>query len=159
MADDPEAPHALQAPEAEAVGLMSRVFLAVSGLACLVGTGLVFLLIPGHAQAPYTAIAFGALAVVALASTLLRGRALRVAVTLVFSSLVLLIGLNSVVQGWGLPPVMVVAAIMLFYVVLGSVMDELSMILLTIPIFSPWSWAWTSACPRKAWPSGSASWC
>ena len=32
---------------------------------------------------------------------------------------------------------MVVAAIMLFYVVLGSVMDELSMILLTIPIFFP----------------------
>ena len=32
---------------------------------------------------------------------------------------------------------MVVAAIMLFYVVLGAVMDELSMILLTIPIFFP----------------------
>ena len=32
---------------------------------------------------------------------------------------------------------MVVAAIMVFYVVLGSVMDELSMILLTIPIFFP----------------------
>jgi tripartite ATP-independent transporter DctM subunit len=45
--------------------------------------------------------------------------------------------LASVVQGWGLPPVAVVGAIMLFYVVLGSVMDELSMILLTIPIFFP----------------------
>jgi C4-dicarboxylate transporter, DctM subunit len=45
--------------------------------------------------------------------------------------------LASVVQGWGLPPVLVVGAIMLFYVVLGSVMDELSMILLTIPIFFP----------------------
>jgi tripartite ATP-independent transporter DctM subunit len=45
--------------------------------------------------------------------------------------------LAGVVQAWGLPPVMVVAAIMLFYVVLGSVMDELSMILLTIPIFFP----------------------
>jgi tripartite ATP-independent transporter DctM subunit len=45
--------------------------------------------------------------------------------------------LAGVVQGWGLPPVMVVVAIMLFYVVLGSVMDELSMILLTIPIFFP----------------------
>ena len=31
----------------------------------------------------------------------------------------------------------VVAAILLFYVVLGAVMDELSMILLTIPIFFP----------------------
>ena len=45
--------------------------------------------------------------------------------------------LAGVVQGWGLPPVMVVAAILLFYVVLGAVMDELSMILLTIPIFFP----------------------
>ncbi len=45
--------------------------------------------------------------------------------------------LASVVGGWGLPPVMVVAAILLFYVVLGAVMDELSMILLTIPIFFP----------------------
>ena len=45
--------------------------------------------------------------------------------------------LAGVVQGWGLPPLMVVAAILLFYVVLGAVMDELSMILLTIPIFFP----------------------
>ena len=45
--------------------------------------------------------------------------------------------LANVVGGWGLSPVMVVAAIMLFYVVLGAVMDELSMILLTIPIFFP----------------------
>jgi TRAP-type C4-dicarboxylate transport system permease large subunit len=45
--------------------------------------------------------------------------------------------LASVVQGWGLPPVAVVATILLFYVVLGAVMDELSMILLTIPIFFP----------------------
>jgi len=45
--------------------------------------------------------------------------------------------LASVVKAWGLSPVMVVVAIMLFYVVLGAVMDELSMILLTIPIFFP----------------------
>jgi len=45
--------------------------------------------------------------------------------------------LAAVVQGWGLSPLVVVAVIMLFYVVLGSVMDELSMILLTIPIFFP----------------------
>ena len=45
--------------------------------------------------------------------------------------------LAGVVNGWGLSPLMVVAAIMLFYVILGSVMDELSMILLTIPIFFP----------------------
>jgi tripartite ATP-independent transporter DctM subunit len=45
--------------------------------------------------------------------------------------------LASVIQGWDVPPLMVVGGIMLFYVVLGAVMDELSMILLTIPIFFP----------------------
>lgn len=45
--------------------------------------------------------------------------------------------LAALVQGWGLPPVVVVSAILLLYVVLGAVMDELSMILLTIPIFFP----------------------
>ena len=45
--------------------------------------------------------------------------------------------LATVVGSWGLSPVGVVAAILLFYVVLGAVMDELSMILLTIPIFFP----------------------
>jgi tripartite ATP-independent transporter DctM subunit len=45
--------------------------------------------------------------------------------------------LATLVGGWGLSPLMVVAAILLFYVLLGSVMDELSMILLTIPIFFP----------------------
>ncbi len=45
--------------------------------------------------------------------------------------------LAQLVGSWGLSPLMVVAAIMLFYVVLGAVMDELSMILLTIPIFFP----------------------
>ena len=45
--------------------------------------------------------------------------------------------LAAVVAGWGLSPLMVVSAILLFYVVLGAVMDELSMLLLTIPIFFP----------------------
>lgn len=45
--------------------------------------------------------------------------------------------LAGVVAGWGLSPFMVVVAILLFYVVLGAFMDELSMILLTIPIFFP----------------------
>ena len=45
--------------------------------------------------------------------------------------------LAEVVNSWGLSPLMVVTAILLFYVVLGAVMDELSMILLTIPIFFP----------------------
>jgi len=45
--------------------------------------------------------------------------------------------LAGVVGGWGLSPLMIVTAILLFYVVLGAVMDELSMLLLTIPIFFP----------------------
>jgi len=45
--------------------------------------------------------------------------------------------LAEVIHSWGLPPLMIVTAILLFYVVLGAVMDELSMILLTIPIFFP----------------------
>jgi tripartite ATP-independent transporter DctM subunit len=45
--------------------------------------------------------------------------------------------LAAKVLSWGFSPVAIVAAIMLLYVILGSVMDELSMILLTIPIFFP----------------------
>jgi len=45
--------------------------------------------------------------------------------------------LAGVVSAWGLAPLWVVAAILLFYVLLGAVMDELSMLLLTIPIFFP----------------------
>ncbi len=45
--------------------------------------------------------------------------------------------LSGLIQAWGLSPLMVVAAIVLFYIVLGCVMDELSMLLLTIPIFFP----------------------
>jgi C4-dicarboxylate transporter DctM subunit len=45
--------------------------------------------------------------------------------------------LASVVGGWGVSPLLVVVAILLFYVLLGAVMDELSMLLLTIPIFFP----------------------
>ncbi len=45
--------------------------------------------------------------------------------------------LATLVQGLGWPPLAVVGGILLLYVVLGAVMDELSMILLTIPIFFP----------------------
>jgi tripartite ATP-independent transporter DctM subunit len=37
----------------------------------------------------------------------------------------------------GLPPLAVVAAMMLIYIVLGTIMEELSMVLLTLPIFFP----------------------
>jgi C4-dicarboxylate transporter DctM subunit len=58
--------------------------------------------------------------------------------------------LASVVGAWGLPPLAVVAAILLFYVVLGAVMDELSMILLTIPIFFPMVMALDFGMPKDS---------
>jgi len=41
------------------------------------------------------------------------------------------------VQGSGMPPLLVLFAILLIYILLGCVMDALAMILLTIPIFYP----------------------
>jgi C4-dicarboxylate transporter DctM subunit len=45
--------------------------------------------------------------------------------------------LAAEVGSWGLSPLAVVCAILVFYVILGAVMDEMSMLLLTIPIFFP----------------------
>jgi len=45
--------------------------------------------------------------------------------------------LAGVVGSWGLSPLLVITAILLFYVALGAVMDEMSMLLLTVPIFFP----------------------
>ncbi len=45
--------------------------------------------------------------------------------------------LAATVQGWGLPPLAVVGGIVVMFVVLGMVMDELSVILLTVPILFP----------------------
>ena len=45
--------------------------------------------------------------------------------------------LASWVVGLGLPPLAVLAVIIAIYVVLGCLMDSLSMILLTVPIFLP----------------------
>ena len=45
--------------------------------------------------------------------------------------------LSSLVQGAGLTPMTVVMVIVCFYLVLGCLMDELSVLLLTIPIFFP----------------------
>jgi C4-dicarboxylate transporter, DctM subunit len=45
--------------------------------------------------------------------------------------------LAGIVDNSGLPPLAVIAGILVFYVVLGCVMDEISMILLTLPIFLP----------------------
>lgn len=45
--------------------------------------------------------------------------------------------LKELITGSGLSPVMIVVAMMLIYVVLGTVMEELTMVLLTIPLFFP----------------------
>jgi TRAP-type C4-dicarboxylate transport system permease large subunit len=45
--------------------------------------------------------------------------------------------LIALVTRWDVGPVMVVAVIMLIYVILGTAMEELSMILLTVPVFFP----------------------
>jgi C4-dicarboxylate transporter, DctM subunit len=45
--------------------------------------------------------------------------------------------LKNFVTGFGIHPIMVVVAICAIYVILGTAMEELSMILLTIPVFFP----------------------
>ena len=45
--------------------------------------------------------------------------------------------LKDWILGQGLPPLAIVGAMMLIYVVLGTIMEELSMVLLTIPVFFP----------------------
>ena len=45
--------------------------------------------------------------------------------------------LATVVANSGLAPLMIIGAILLMYIALGAVMDELSMILLTIPVLFP----------------------
>lgn len=45
--------------------------------------------------------------------------------------------LAQVISGSGLPPYGVMAALLIVYILLGAVMDELAMMLLTLPIFFP----------------------
>ncbi len=59
----------------------------------------------------------------------------------IFSSFVNYTTMPSDLKEWilhqGFTPLMVVAAMMVIYVVLGTIMEELSMVLLTIPVFFP----------------------
>jgi TRAP-type C4-dicarboxylate transport system permease large subunit len=58
-----------------------------------------------------------------------------------FSGFLGLSQLPTVASQWitelGLPPYGVLAALLVFYILLGAVMDELAMILLTLPVFFP----------------------
>ncbi|MGE4086307.1 MAG: TRAP transporter large permease [Vicinamibacterales bacterium] len=60
---------------------------------------------------------------------------------LVFANFINISGLPSQLSGWAqaldVPPIVVVLAIMAVYVVLGCVLESLSMILLTVPTFYP----------------------
>jgi tripartite ATP-independent transporter DctM subunit len=59
----------------------------------------------------------------------------------IFANYVNFTSMPGELKGWitqlGLSPLMVVGAMMLIYVVLGTVMEELTMVLLTIPLFFP----------------------
>ena len=59
----------------------------------------------------------------------------------VFNAFLALSQLPASVAGWigdmQLPPYAVLAALLAFYIVLGAVMDELAMLLLTLPVFFP----------------------
>jgi tripartite ATP-independent transporter DctM subunit len=60
---------------------------------------------------------------------------------MMFSSFVNFTSMPDDLKRWittmGLPPLAIVGAMMLIYVVLGTIMEELSMVLLTIPVFFP----------------------
>jgi C4-dicarboxylate transporter DctM subunit len=60
---------------------------------------------------------------------------------MLFSSFVNFTTMPGDLRDWilhlGLPPLAVVGAMMLVYVLLGTIMEELSMVLLTIPVFFP----------------------
>ena len=60
---------------------------------------------------------------------------------MLFSSFVNFTSMPNDLKAWilhqGLSPLMVVGAMMLIYVLLGTIMEELSMVLLTIPVFFP----------------------
>jgi TRAP-type C4-dicarboxylate transport system permease large subunit len=43
----------------------------------------------------------------------------------------------AMISGAGLPPYAVLVILLVFYILLGAVMDELAMILLTLPVFFP----------------------
>ena len=57
--------------------------------------------------------------------------------------------LAAEVGSWGLSPLAVVSAVLIFYVILGAVMDEMSMLLLTIPIFFPMIMALDFGMPKE----------
>ncbi len=115
-------------------GMYGGVFSATEGAA--IGTAAVAVLalvkglrLQGFLQCIYaTATATGMIFLILLGADLLNA-------FLALSQLP--VQLADMVQQSGLPPMAILAAIILLYVFLGCIMDSLSMILLTIPIFFP----------------------
>ena len=58
--------------------------------------------------------------------------------------------LAELVKGMGLSPLLVVTAILVLYMMLGAIMDELSILLLTIPIFFPLVMSLDFGMPRES---------
>jgi len=60
---------------------------------------------------------------------------------LIFSNFINIVGLPDLLLTWvtsfNLPPIAVILLIMLVYVILGTVLESLSMIMLTVPVFYP----------------------
>ena len=60
---------------------------------------------------------------------------------LIFSNFINIVGLPDLLLSWAtsfnLPPIAVILLIMLVYVILGTVLESLSMIMLTVPVFYP----------------------
>ncbi|HIM06138.1 MAG TPA: TRAP transporter large permease [Gammaproteobacteria bacterium] len=60
---------------------------------------------------------------------------------LIFSNFINIVGLPDLLLSWvtsfNLPPIAVILLIMLVYVILGTVLESLSMIMLTVPVFYP----------------------
>jgi len=56
----------------------------------------------------------------------------------------------AAVRDWSLPPLVVVGGLLLMYVLLGAVMDELSMILLTMPVVFPMVMALDLSMPAES---------
>lgn len=146
------------APESEGTEAMSRS--DVVGVFCVLGLFLFIMVgIYGGFFTPIEAAGMGAGAAVLIAMAL-RTMALRDFFDAVLDSVrttamifVIIIGaeiftnfvnfaglpdaLAIVVSDWGLSPWMVIGAIILIYMLLGCVLESLSMVLLTVPVFYP----------------------
>jgi C4-dicarboxylate transporter, DctM subunit len=101
----------------------------------------------GAAGAFFFALLRGKLSLATLSSVLVESArttamlfALLIAAS-IFSNFVNFTSMPADLKEWittaGMSPIMVVAAMMLIYIILGTVMEELTMILLTIPLFYP----------------------